>query len=79
MRYIPTTYRYTRAELVRAGLVVNQNMWLGSGWFYCPNCKAYRYHEALSHPGRADCFEVCRECHAYTGNHPVAALELVTR
>jgi hypothetical protein len=57
----------TRAQLDAAGLVVNPNMWIGSGWLYCRICRDYRHHYAMSHRGKSDCYEVCKECETYSG------------
>lgn len=60
---------YTRKVLDSLGLVVNRNMWIGDGWIYCKFCQKYTFHYAMSHKGKADCYEVCRECDNYTGKY----------
>jgi hypothetical protein len=65
---------HTRQDLDKAGKVVNPNMWLGDGWYFCKVCKKYTFHYAMSTPKQADCFEVCRECDNYSGNQPVEVI-----
>jgi len=58
----------TRLWLDKMGCIVNPNMWIGDGWFYCAVCKEYSRHYAMSHtelPGK--CFEVCKKCNSYSG------------
>lgn len=64
---------YTRAELENKGLRENPNMWLGGGFRFCVNCQHHVYVVALSHPGKADCYEVCRECNTHNcdANAPI--------
>lgn len=57
----------TRTRLDRAGLVMNPHMWIGDGWFFCRTCSDYTRHYAMSHPGQADCWEVCGSCETYSG------------
>ena len=47
------------------GVVPNRNMWIGNGWLHCAGCMDYRMHEAYSHPGTSDCYEVCGTCQRY--------------
>ena len=58
--------KMTKKELESQGLVVNPNMWLGSGWMHCKVCKKYTYHYAMSHKGQNDCYEICRESDTYS-------------
>lgn len=57
----------TRTELEAAGLVPNRHMWIGDGWIYCPLCARNTLHDAWSHKGDSDCFEVCKSCECYSG------------
>lgn len=59
----------TRADLIADGCVPNPNMWIGDGWFYCRACRVERKHEAYSHKGEADCYEVCKTCGTYSGRN----------
>lgn len=63
----------TRAQLIADGCTVNPNMWIGSGFFHCPTCGGDRRHEALSHTGAADCYEVCLGCGLYHGRESMRA------
>ena len=69
-----TFIAHTRQELDAAGKVVNRNMWIGDGWFFCKCCKRETPHYAMSTPKQADCFEVCRVCDNYSGNQPVEVI-----
>lgn len=63
---------YSRQELDKGDYTVNNNMWLGDGWFFCKVCKKYTFHYAMSHKtNRQECVEVCHECDNYSGNTPV--------
>jgi|SRR5215510_15199618 len=64
---------YSREELNRLGLVVNPYMYIGDGWRFCVTCKRYAYVYAMSHSGKGDCYEVCRECntHVRGANDPI--------
>jgi hypothetical protein len=68
-----TYLTYSREELEHLGLVVNPNMYIGSGWRFCVTCKRYAYVNAMSHPGKSDCFEVCRDCntHSRRADNPI--------
>lgn len=57
--------RYVAHTVAALGIVPNPHLWIGAGFFYCVGCRAYQYHDAYSHPGQADCFEVCRGCQQY--------------
>lgn len=63
--------KLTREELETKGLVVNPNMPLFGGWFYCRICERYSHHYAMSHKGESDCFEICRDCNCYSGRRIV--------
>ena len=63
----------TVAELREAGLIPNRHMWIGNGWMFCRVCNQYAYHDAWSHRGTSDCYEVCRECQCYSGHHAITA------
>jgi hypothetical protein len=57
--------RYRVFTIADLGVVRNHHMWIGHGFFYCVGCQDYQYHDAYSHPGMSDCFEVCRTCQRY--------------
>jgi len=58
----------TIEQLVKDGCVENPHMPLIDGGFqYCRTCLTYNYHDAMSHHGISDCYEVCRVCQTYTG------------
>lgn len=58
----------TKEQLENNSCVINPNMPLFGGFYYCSICKRYTYHYAMSHRGVYDCYPVCRECNNYTGN-----------
>jgi len=62
----------SRDELIKHGVVDNPNMWIGDAWLYCFPCNRYTYHYAMSHRGKYDCFEVCKECQQYTNGVKVS-------
>lgn len=53
---------YTRGELDEMGLVVNPNVYIGSGFWFCIPCNMYTHMIAMSHKGQSDCFALCRVC-----------------
>ena len=61
----------TKAQLLADGCVLNRNMWIGDGWIWCRKCRAYQFHEAYSHSGESDCYEVCQTCGTYSGRLPL--------
>lgn len=59
---------YTKQELEARGLVVNNHMWIASGWMFCINCNSYQYHYAMSHKSVPNCIEVCRTCDCHVAD-----------
>jgi hypothetical protein len=57
--------RYRVFTVADLGVVRNPNMWIGGGFLFCVGCQTYRTHDAYSHWGMSDCFEVCRTCQRY--------------
>lgn len=51
----------TRKELENKGYVLNPNLWLGSGYIYCSNCKDYHMHYGMS-KSNGDYVIVCFIC-----------------
>lgn len=62
-------------ELVAMGLVLNPNMYLGDGFMFCARCNQYTYHFAMSHTGKSDCFELCKDCNSYVAPRAIAILK----
>ena len=65
-------------QLRADGCVLNQKMWLGSGWMYCRTCGTYSLHRAFSHLDKGDCYEVCNACDTYTGPQRSERNDLMT-
>jgi hypothetical protein len=57
--------RYRVFTVADLGVVRNPHMWIGGGFLFCVGCQTYRTHDAYSHWGMSDCFEVCRTCERY--------------
>jgi len=59
--------RITLTELLELGFVRNPNLWIGSGYFHCPECRRYHMHDAYSYRVGSiqDDALVCQNCQNY--------------